>query len=53
MTPRPIVLGPDHLAVDALNLFQKHNIDDLVIVDDAGRLVGMVDIQDLPKFKIL
>jgi arabinose-5-phosphate isomerase len=53
MTPRPVVLGPDHLAVDALNLFQKHNIDDLVIVDEAGRLVGMVDIQDLPKFKIL
>ncbi len=53
MTPRPVVLGPDHLAVDALNLFQKHNIDDLVIVDAAGHLVGMVDIQDLPKFKIL
>ncbi len=53
MTPRPITLGPDHLAVDALNLFQKHNIDDLVIVDAEGRLAGMVDIQDLPKFKIL
>lgn len=53
MTPRPITLGPDHLAVDALNLFQKHNIDDLVIVDADGRLAGMVDIQDLPKFKIL
>ena len=53
MTARPITLGPDHLAVDALNLFQKHNIDDLVIVDAEGRLAGMVDIQDLPKFKIL
>ena len=53
MTPRPITLSPDHLAVDALNLFQKHNIDDLVIVDAEGRLAGMVDIQDLPKFKIL
>ena len=53
MTPRPITLGPDHLAVDALNLFQKHSIDDLVIIDADGRLAGMVDIQDLPKFKIL
>lgn len=53
MTPRPITLGPDHLAVDALNLFQKHNIDDLVIVDSEGKLAGIVDIQDLPKFKIL
>lgn len=53
MTPRPITLTQDHLAVDVLAIFQKQSIDDLVIVDEAGRLVGMVDIQDLPKFKIL
>lgn len=53
MTPRPITLSPDHLAVDVLALFQKHSIDDLVIVDAEGRLAGIVDIQDLPKFKIL
>lgn len=53
MTPRPISLSRDHLAVDVLAVFEAHNIDDLVIVDDAGRLVGMVDLQDLPKMKIL
>lgn len=53
MTSRPITLSPEHLAVDVLALFQKHNIDDLVIVDTDGRLAGIVDIQDLPKFKIL
>ncbi len=53
MTPRPITLSQNHLAVDVLTLFQKHSIDDLIIVDDSGRLTGMVDIQDLPKFKIL
>lgn len=53
MTPRPISLSRDHLAVDVLAVFEAHNIDDLVIVDDAGCLVGMVDLQDLPKMKIL
>jgi arabinose-5-phosphate isomerase len=53
MTPDPIRLRSDRLAVDALMLFEHHNIDDLVVVDGDDRIVGMVDIQDLPKMKIL
>jgi len=53
MTPRPVCVSREHLAVDVLALYEKHNIDDLVVVDADGRLAGMVDIQDLPKFKIL
>lgn len=52
MTTHPISLTKDHLAVDVLALYEKHNIDDLVILDQDGRLMGMVDIQDLPKLKI-
>jgi len=32
---------------------QAPAIDDLVVVDDEGRIAGTVDIQDLPKLKIL
>ncbi|HMP73965.1 MAG TPA: KpsF/GutQ family sugar-phosphate isomerase [Kiritimatiellia bacterium] len=53
MTPKPITLHEDLLAVDALAIYQKRNVDDLIVVDREGRLAGMVDIQDLPKFKIL
>ena len=53
MTPAPITIRDTALAVEALKLFEDHNIDDLMVVDAARRLVGMVDIQDLPKFKIL
>ena len=53
MTPGPITLPADGLAVDVLAVFQKRNVDDLVVVDADGRLAGMIDIQDLPKFKIL
>jgi len=52
MTPKPITVRQDHLAVDVLTIYEKHNIDDLVVVDERGRLAGMVDIVDLPKFKI-
>ena len=53
MTPTPITIRADALAVEALKLFEDHRIDDLLVVDARRRLVGMVDIQDLPKFKIL
>ncbi len=53
MTTQPISIRTHQLAVDVLAIFEKHNIDDLVVLDEAGRLAGSVDIQDLPKFKIL
>ncbi|NCC53543.1 MAG: KpsF/GutQ family sugar-phosphate isomerase, partial [Spartobacteria bacterium] len=53
MTTDPITLSCDDLAVDVLSVYEKHNIDDLVVLDAEGRVAGMIDIQDLPKFKIL
>jgi len=53
MTRNPITLKADQLAVDILKIYEEKNIDDLMVVDDAGRIVGAVDIQDLPKLKIL
>ena len=41
------------LAADALAVFQQHRFDDLVVLNADGTLAGMIDIQDLPKFKIL
>jgi arabinose-5-phosphate isomerase len=52
MTAQPICVRQDHLAVDVLAIYEQHNIDDLLVVDENGHLAGMVDIQDLPKFKI-
>jgi len=53
MTANPLSLSPDQLAVDILKIYEEKNIDDLVVIDASGRLVGSVDIQDLPKLKIL
>jgi arabinose-5-phosphate isomerase len=53
MTRSPITVRQDQLAVDVLRTFEQHNIDDLLVLDGRRRLVGAIDIQDLPKLKIM
>jgi arabinose-5-phosphate isomerase len=53
MTPKPTTIRQNALAVEALKIFQQRQIDDLIVVDDNHRPVGIVDSQDLPKFKIM
>ncbi|MGD1018594.1 MAG: KpsF/GutQ family sugar-phosphate isomerase [Verrucomicrobiia bacterium] len=53
MTPDPITIRQDALAVEALKIFQQRQIDDLIVVNEKKQPVGIVDSQDLPKFKIM
>ncbi|MCX7886628.1 MAG: KpsF/GutQ family sugar-phosphate isomerase [Verrucomicrobiae bacterium] len=53
MTPQPIFIRHTALAVEALKIFQQRQIDDLIVVDDKHRPVGIVDSQDLPKLKLM
>jgi len=53
MTPDPVTLTKDQLALEILNIYESRNIDDLIVVDETNRVIGSVDIQDLPKLKIL
>jgi arabinose-5-phosphate isomerase len=53
MTRNPITIRQDALAVEALKIFQQRQIDDLIVVDESKHPVGIVDSQDLPKFKIM
>jgi arabinose-5-phosphate isomerase len=53
MTPRPICIRQDALAVEAVKIFNERNIDDLIVVNARNEPVGLVDSQDLPKFKIM
>lgn len=47
MTLRPTTTTPDTLAAEAARLMQERQFDNLPVVDEAGRAVGMLDIQDL------
>ncbi|MEN9678745.1 MAG: Arabinose 5-phosphate isomerase KdsD [Verrucomicrobiota bacterium] len=53
MTPDPVHIRDESLAVDALRLFNQRSIDDLIVVDAKHRPVGLVDSQDLPKLKLM
>jgi arabinose-5-phosphate isomerase len=53
MTLNPVTVHQDKLAVEVLNLLERHRIDDLVVVDDHQAPVGIVDSQDLTKLKLL
>jgi arabinose-5-phosphate isomerase len=53
MTPKPITVRVDRLAVEVLNIFESHRIGDLIVVDRKNHPVGLVDAQDLAKVKLL
>ena len=53
MTPKPICISQNALAVEALKIFNERNIDDLIVVNPKNEPVGLVDSQDLPKLKIV
>ena len=53
MTSAPISIGGEQLAVEILALLENKRIDDLVVVDDDGRPIGLVDTQDLTRLKLL
>lgn len=53
MTPSPMFVRDDVYAAELLKVFEKRRIDDLPVCDPSGHVVGMVDIQDLPKMKVL
>lgn len=52
-TKNPLRVKASQLAVAALRVFESHKIDDLPVTDDDGLFIGLVDIQDLPKFKVM
>ena len=41
------------LAVEALKIFNQRNIDDLVVINARREPVGLIDLQDLPKLKLM
>lgn len=53
MTASPMFVRDDAYAAELLKIFERRRIDDLPVCDSEGRVVGLVDIQDLPKMKVL
>ncbi len=51
MTQNPITVRGDKLAAEALHVLKTHRIDDLIVVDEENRPVGIIDSQDLSRLQ--
>jgi IMP dehydrogenase len=50
MTPMPLVTAPVGVARDiALDLLRRHKVEKLPLIDDAGRLSGLITVKDFAK----
>ncbi|NUQ00884.1 MAG: KpsF/GutQ family sugar-phosphate isomerase [Armatimonadetes bacterium] len=47
MSRNPTAITPDRLATEALAVMQAREFDNLSVADEAGRAVGILDVQDL------
>jgi arabinose-5-phosphate isomerase len=53
MTPNPRTLRPDALAAEAVELMERHKITQLLVTDEAGILVGALNLHDLFRARVL
>jgi arabinose-5-phosphate isomerase len=53
MHANPRTIGPDQLAVEAVELMEKFRINQLLVADAGGKLVGALHIHDLTRAKVI
>ncbi len=47
MTPNPRTISPDVLAAEAVEMMERHRINQLVVADADGHLIGALNLHDL------
>ena len=53
MTEEPITVSPQALAVEAVKMIPEFRVDDVPVVDEEGKIVGVVDTQDFARLKLV
>ena len=53
MTPKPRTIRPDVLAVEAVQLMETHKINQLLVIDRRGALIGALNMHDLFRAKVI
>ncbi len=53
MGREPRAIGPERLAVEAVEMMEQHRINQLPVVDETGILVGALTMHDLFKAKVI
>lgn len=47
MTPKPHLIRPDVLAAEAVEMMERYRINQLVVADSDGKLIGALNLHDL------
>jgi arabinose-5-phosphate isomerase len=53
MTRSPRTIEPDRLAVEAVEMMERHKVNQLLVIDAAGQLVGALNMHDLFRAKVV
>ncbi len=53
MHANPRTIGPEQLAVEAVEMMERFRINQLLVADASGRLVGALHIHDLTRAKVI
>lgn len=53
MTRHPKRIGQNALASEAMAILNQHRIDELPVIDEQDRPVGLIDVQDLVRLRIV
>lgn len=53
MHANPRTVGPDQLAVDAVDVMEQFRINQMLVTDAEGKLVGALHIHDLTRAKVI
>jgi arabinose-5-phosphate isomerase len=53
MTRAARTIGPEALAVEAVHIMESHKVNQLLVVDADGQLVGALNMHDLFRAKVI
>lgn len=53
MSRNPRTIGPERLAIEAVEMMERHKINQLLVADAAGQLVGALNMHDLFRAKVV
>ncbi len=53
MSPRPHTIRPEALAVEAVELMERYKINQVLVIDGEGKLVGALNMHDLFRARVV
>ena len=53
MTRGPRTIGPDKLAAEAIEIMERFKVNQLLVVDAGGALIGALNMHDLFRAKVI